>query len=162
MHTSSRRLTGISFDCIIVVDISTMNISDVEDIEMNPSHGGAPISLTPAMFHILLALADAERHGYGIMREVERASDGAFQLGPGTLYRSIKQMLALGLIEESEERPDPDLDDERRRYYRITGAGRHAATAEALRMARLVSEAQARRLLEGFDGEGRPNVGGAR
>lgn len=126
------------------------------------SQGNAPVSLTPAMFHILLALADAERHGYGIMREVERASDGTFQLGPGTLYRSIKQMLALGLIEESEERPDPELDDERRRYYRITGAGRLAATAEALRLARLVSEAQARRLLEGFDGEGRPNLGGAR
>lgn len=128
---------------------------------MNPSQGAAPISLTPAMFHILLALADAERHGYGILREVERASDGAFQLGPGTLYRSIKQMLTLGLIEESEERPDPELDDERRRYYRITGVGRRAATAEALRLARLVSQAQARRLIEGFDGEGRPHLGGA-
>ncbi len=139
-----------------------MNISNMESDEMNMSQGDAPVSLTPAMFHILLALADAERHGYGLMREVERASDGAFQLGPGTLYRSIKQMLALGLIEESEERPDPDLDDERRRYYRITGAGRQSATAEARRLARLVSEAQARRLLEGFDGEGRPNLGGAR
>lgn len=129
---------------------------------MNMSQGNASVSLTPAMFHILLALADTERHGYGIMREVERASDGTFQLGPGTLYRSIKQMLALGLIEESEERPDPALDDERRRYYRITGAGRRAANAEALRMARLVSEARARRLFEGFDGEGRPNLGGTR
>lgn len=129
---------------------------------MNSSNGGASVSLTPAMFHILLALADTERHGYGIMREVERASDGAFQLGPGTLYRSIKQMLTLGLIEESEERPDPELDDERRRYYRISGAGRRAATAEALRLARLVNEAQARRLIEGFNGEGRPHLGGAR
>ena len=128
---------------------------------MNPSQGAAPASLTPAMFHILLTLADAERHGYSILREVERASDGAFQLGPGTLYRSIKQMLALGLIEESEERPDPELDDERRRYYRMTGAGRRAATAEALRLARLVSQAQTRRLIEGFDGEGRPHLGGA-
>ncbi|HEX8982158.1 MAG TPA: PadR family transcriptional regulator, partial [Ktedonobacterales bacterium] len=68
---------------------------------MNMSQGNVSVSLTPAMFHILLALADTERHGYGIMREVERASDGTFQLGPGTLYRSIKQMLALGLIEES-------------------------------------------------------------
>ena len=122
--------------------------------------GAAP--LTPAMFHILLALADSERHGYGIMREVERATDGAFQLGPGTLYRSIKQMLALGLVEESDERPDPELDDERRRYYRITSAGRRAASVEAQRLARLVSEARARRLLGDLGGEPTPGLGGAR
>lgn len=130
------------------------------------SQGDAP--LTPAMFHILLALAGGERHGYGIMREVERASDGTFPLGPGTLYRSIKQMLALGLIEESDERPDPELDDERRRYYRITSGGRRAASVEAQRLARLVSEARARRLLGDagdfgdFGGEGAPGLGGAR
>ena len=122
--------------------------------------GAAP--LTPAMFHILLALADGERHGYGVMREVERASEGGFQLGPGTLYRSIKQMLALGLIEESDERPDPEVDDERRRYYRLTSAGRRAASAEALRLARLVSAARARRLLEGLgDLGGLGGLGGA-
>jgi DNA-binding PadR family transcriptional regulator len=124
-----------------------------------PEDSAAP--LTPAMFHILLALAGGERHGYGIMREVERATEGAFQLGPGTLYRSIKQMLALGLIEESGERPDPELDDERRRYYRITGAGRRAASQEARRLARLVDEARARRLLGG-SGEGAPGLGGSR
>lgn len=130
------------------------------------SRGAAP--LTPAMFHILLALAGGERHGYGIMREVERASDGAFQLGPGTLYRSIRQMLTLGLIEESDERPDPELDDERRRYYRISGAGRRAASMEAQRLERLVSEARARRLLGdtsdvgGVGGEGAPGLGGVR
>ncbi len=124
-----------------------------------PQGGAAP--LTPAMFHILLALADAERHGYAIMREVERATDGAFQLGPGTLYRSIKHMLTLGLVEESDERPDPELDDERRRYYRITGAGRRAASLEAQRMARLVSEARARRLLDAPGGEAAPGLGGA-
>jgi DNA-binding PadR family transcriptional regulator len=113
------------------------------------------------MFHILLALADGERHGYSIMREVERATDAEFQLGPGTLYRSIKQMLALGLIEESDERPDPELDDERRRYYRITSAGRHAASLEARRLARLVSVAHARRLLEDWGGEATPGLGGA-
>jgi DNA-binding PadR family transcriptional regulator len=126
-----------------------------------PANDAAP-SLTPAMFHILLALADGERHGYSIMREVERASEGGFQLGPGTLYRSIKQMLALGLIEESDERPDPELDDERRRYYRITGAGRRAASMEAQRLARLVSAACARRLLEDWGGEANPGLGGAR
>lgn len=122
----------------------------------------APVSLTPAMFHILLALADGERHGYSIMRDVERATEGAFTLGPGTLYRSIKQMLALGLIEESGERPDPALDDERRRYYRITPSGRVAASQEAQRLARLVSEARARRLLGDWGGEATPGVGGVR
>lgn len=132
---------------------------------MSESSQGAAPPLTPAMFHILLALADGERHGYGIMREVERASDGAFQLGPGTLYRSIKQMLALGLIEESDERPDPELDDERRRYYRITSVGRRAASVEAQRLARLVSEARARRLLGDagdLGGEAAPGLGGVR
>lgn len=132
---------------------------------MSGLSGGTDITLTPAMFHILLALADDERHGYGIKLEVERATDGTFQLGPGTLYRSIKQMLALGLIEESDERPDPELDDERRRYYRITNAGRRAASLEAHRLARLVSEARARRLLEDADdlgGAGAPGLGGIR
>ncbi len=123
---------------------------------------GDAAPLTPAMFHILLALADRERHGYGVKQEVERASEGAFQLGPGTLYRSIKQMLALGLIEESDERPDPELDDERRRYYRITSAGRRAASAEEQRLARLVSVARARRLLADHGEAGAPGLGGVR
>ena len=78
------------------------------------------LPLTPAMFHILLALADRERHGYHIMQEVEERTEGKVRLGPGTLYGSIKRMLAAGWIEETEERPDRDLDDERRRYYRLT------------------------------------------
>ncbi len=123
---------------------------------------GSAAPLTPAMFQILLALADRERHGYSIMREVEQASDGGFQMGPGTLYRSIKHMLALGLIEESNERPDPELDDERRRYYRITAAGRRAASVEAQRLARLVRVAGERRLLEDWGGEANPGLGGAR
>ncbi|HEY7850035.1 MAG TPA: helix-turn-helix transcriptional regulator [Ktedonobacterales bacterium] len=130
---------------------------------MGKHSGDSPVtSLTPAMFHILLALADGERHGYGIKLEVARASEGGFQLGPGTLYRSIKQMLALGLIEESDERPDPGLDDERRRYYRITSAGRHGASLEAQRLARLVSAARARRLLEDWGDAATPELGGAR
>lgn len=122
---------------------------------------GDAAPLTPAMFHILLALSGGERHGYTIMREINETSGGAFKLGPGTLYRSIKQMLALGLIEESGERPDPELDDERRRYYRITAAGRHAASVEATRLARLVSAARARRLLGDPGGEPAPGLGGA-
>lgn len=106
-------------------------------------------ALTPAAFHILLALADGERHGYGIMREVAALSDGRMRLGPGTLYRSIARLLADGLIAETEERPDPALDDERRRYYRLTEPGHRAAAAEAARLDGLVHAARARRLLGG-------------
>jgi DNA-binding PadR family transcriptional regulator len=79
------------------------------------------IPLTPAVFHILLALADKERHGYGIMKEVAARTDGKVILGPGTLYGTISRLLEAGLIKESEERSDPQLNDERRRFYRITG-----------------------------------------
>jgi DNA-binding PadR family transcriptional regulator len=82
------------------------------------------LPLTPPVFHILLALADEERHGYGIMQDVARQTNDVLQLGPGTLYGCLKRMLAAGLIEESEERPDLKLDDERRRYYRMTSLGR--------------------------------------
>jgi len=114
---------------------------------LDQSEPGDLSPLTPAVFHILLALADGEQHGYGIMREVETLTGGALRLGPGTLYGTIKRLLAAGLIEESEERPDPALDDERRRYYRLTGAGRRAAEAEARRLETLVGAARARRLL---------------
>jgi DNA-binding PadR family transcriptional regulator len=106
------------------------------------------LPLTPAVMNILLALADVERHGYGIMREVEGMTGGEVRLGPGTLYGSIKRMLADGLIEESDERPDPALDDQRRRYYRITDFGRRVAGAEAERLARLVDTAQ-KKLMHG-------------
>jgi DNA-binding PadR family transcriptional regulator len=112
---------------------------------------GVP-GLTPAMFHILLALAAGDMHGYAIMREVAILSDGRMSMGPGTLYGSIKKMLSSGLIEESDRRPDPELDDERRRYYRITGSGRRTVMAEAERLSGLVREARARRLLGPADG----------
>jgi DNA-binding PadR family transcriptional regulator len=105
------------------------------------------LPLTPAVLQILLALADQERHGYGIMREVEDRTGGKTRLGPGTLYGSIKRMLADGLIEQSDERPDPELDDERRRYYRITPWGRQVVSAEARRLAELVGTARKKRLL---------------
>jgi len=107
------------------------------------------LPLTPAVLNILLALAEEERHGYGIMREVEGRTGGQTRLGPGTLYGSIKRMLADGLIEESAERPDPAMDDQRRRYYRITDLGRRVAGAEAERLAGLVETARARKLLGG-------------
>lgn len=110
---------------------------------------GSLLPLTPAVLHILLTLADGERHGYGIMREVEDRTGGEMRLGPGTLYGSIKRMLADGLIEESDERPDPEMDDQRRRYYRITDFGRRVAGAEAERLQSLVSMAREKKLLGG-------------
>jgi DNA-binding PadR family transcriptional regulator len=107
----------------------------------------ALLPLPVSEFQILLALADEERHGYAIKREVADRTGGDVQLGPGTLYGSIKRMVASGLIEESDERPDPELDDERRRYYRVTSLGRQVAVAEARRMERLVRIARAKRLL---------------
>ena len=92
------------------------------------------LPLTPPVFHILLALADEERHGYGIMQDVARQTGDALQLGPGTLYGCLKRMLAAGLVEESDERPDPTLDDERRRYYRMTALGKRVVRAEADRL----------------------------
>jgi DNA-binding PadR family transcriptional regulator len=105
------------------------------------------LPLSPAVFHVLLALADAERHGYGIIKEVEARTDGRVRLGPGTLYGSIKRMLEQGLVAESDERPDAELDDERRRYYRLTDFGRRVAAAEAERLAGLVKVARAKQLL---------------
>ncbi|RUL69006.1 PadR family transcriptional regulator [Dyella choica] len=103
--------------------------------------------LSPAVFHILLALVDGERHGYSIMQAVESDTAGALKLGPGTLYGCLKRMLSAGLVEESEERPDPDLDDERRRYYRATDTGLRAVRAELARLAAIVSVAQAKKWL---------------
>ncbi len=105
------------------------------------------LPLTPVVFQMLLALADGEKHGYGIMKTVEHETGGAMQIRVGTLYGSIKRMIAAGLIEESEERPDPDLDDERRRYYKLTALGQRALNAEAERLARLVVVARSKRVL---------------
>jgi DNA-binding PadR family transcriptional regulator len=108
----------------------------------------ALLPLTPAVFHILLALADGERHGYAIMQQVASRTEGKMRLGPGTLYGSIKRMLAEDLIEESDERPDPELDDERRRYYRLTQFGQRVAAAEVERLAKLVRVAKSKSLLK--------------
>jgi DNA-binding PadR family transcriptional regulator len=105
------------------------------------------LPLTPATFHILVALVDEERHGYGIMREVEERTGGELRLGPGTLYGSLKRMLGEGLVAEAGERADPQLGDERRRYYRITSLGRAAAAAEARRLDALVRLARSKRLI---------------
>lgn len=112
------------------------------------------LPLTPAVLHILLALADGERHGYSIMQEVGRRAEGQVKMGPGTLYGSIKRMLADGLIEEAGERPDPALDDERRRYYRLTGIGLRVMRAEVLRLQRIVQFAQSKQVIGGSGASG--------
>lgn len=102
------------------------------------------LPLAPAVFHILLSLGDGERHGYALKREIARRTEGKVTLGPGALYGAIGKMLEQGTIEESEDRPDPHLDDERRRYYRLTPFGKKVALAEAARMRSLAELAAER------------------
>lgn len=103
------------------------------------------VPLTPAVFHILLSLADGERHGYSIMRDISAHTKGKLRPGPATLYRSIKHLAEDGLIEESDIRPDPALDDERRHYYRLTEFGRQVVVAEVRRLEEAVVVARTRR-----------------
>lgn len=117
-----------------------------------PSSVDAFLPLPASVMHIIVALAGGEKHGYAIMREVEELSGGAVTMGPGTLYGSIKRMIDQGLLEETDERPDPALDDERRRYYRLTEFGERVGSAEHARLRRLVSAADARRLGLGLGG----------
>jgi len=105
------------------------------------------LPLTPAVFHVLLALADGELHGYAIMQSVAESTSGKITMGPGTLYGTIKRLLESQLIEESDRRPDPDLDDERRRYYRLTGLGQRVLRAESERYAAVVDVVRAKGLL---------------
>jgi DNA-binding PadR family transcriptional regulator len=102
------------------------------------------LPLPPATFHILLAVADEDRHGYAIIQDVAARTGNELKLSAGTLYRSVQRMLEQGLIVEPRERPDPGQDDERRRYYRITGFGRKVAEAEARRLSQLVRMARQR------------------
>jgi len=106
-----------------------------------------PFTLSRDTFHILVALADRERHGYSIMQEVSERTAGAVRLSPSTLYSAIRRLLEEGLIEELAERPDPDHDDERRRYYRLTRAGRRAAAEEAKHLEKLLADARSSGLL---------------
>lgn len=98
--------------------------------------------VTPAMYHILLTLLAGDRHGYAIMQAVEQLSEGALRMGPGTLYGAIKRLLQAGLITETGDRPEPDLDDERRRYYRISAHGRQVVAAETTKLERLIKVAR--------------------
>ena len=106
------------------------------------------LPLTPIVFQVLLALSDGDRHGYGIIREIDQRTDGLIVLRTGTLYTVLKRLLELGLVEESDKRPAPDEDDERRRYYRVTAFGRAVTEAEARRLEALVAVARDRRVLK--------------
>ncbi len=110
----------------------------------------ALLPLTPAVFHILLALADGEKHGYAIMQEVGERTGGTMRMGPGTLYGSIQRMLKDGLIVEVQERVEPVHGEERRRYYRLTSFGQRVVQAEARRLEQLVRIAQSKQVLPGF------------
>jgi DNA-binding PadR family transcriptional regulator len=105
------------------------------------------LPLAPATFQILLALVGSERHGYAIMKEVTTRSDGAVKLGPGTLYGALKRLLEAGLVEEGSERADPELGDDRRRYYRLTKLGMRVARMEARRLEAMVREARQKKLI---------------
>ncbi|MEO8450115.1 MAG: PadR family transcriptional regulator [Gemmatimonadota bacterium] len=120
----------------------------------NPDRVEPNTPVTPAVFHILLTLADGESHGYGIMQDVGRITNGETRLGPGTLYRSIQRMLVDGLIEELAITLDDESDEDRRRYYRLTGKGLAVAKAEAGRLADLVDAARKRGLISGRTGNG--------
>jgi DNA-binding PadR family transcriptional regulator len=102
------------------------------------------LPLPPAVFHILLSLAEGERHGYALKREIVQRTSGSLAMGPGVLYGTIARMIDQGLSEDSADRPDPHLDDERRRYYKLTAFGRKVAQAEAARLRDLVALAAAR------------------
>src|SRR5580765_4889227 len=115
--------------------------------DLSEPEPGAFLPLPRDTFHILVSLADRERHGYSVMQDIAERTDGALRLSPSSLYASIKRLLEQGLIEELAERPDPQHDDERRRYYRLSRLGRHVAKAEARRLERLLADARATGLL---------------
>jgi len=113
---------------------------------MSAKDANRELPLTPATLHVLLSLADGEKHGYAIIQEVAARTGGEVQLGAGTLYALVKRLLEGGLIDESGDRPDPSMDDERRRYYRLTAFGRDVAIAEVKRLEDVVRQARAVRL----------------
>lgn len=119
-------------------------MKEIESVE------AASLRMTPAVYQILLSLADGERHGYGIMQEVEDRTSGEVRLGPGTLYRSIKRMRKAGLIQATGDPLTGGDDEDRRRFYRITKPGRDVLANEARRLARLVEQAQTKNVLDGL------------
>jgi DNA-binding PadR family transcriptional regulator len=117
-------------------------------MKLNGQSPEITIDLTPAMFQVLLALGDGEKHGYAILKEVEDQTNGHVRLSTGTLYAMIKRLLSEGILAECRNRPPAEEDDQRRRYYRLTPLGRQVATAEAERMERIIATAREKHLLK--------------
>ncbi len=115
---------------------------------LDPQNPASQLPLKPALFQILLALEGGERHGYGIIKEVERSTDGQIRLEPSPLYRRLKRLLDSGIVEEADKRPVPELDDERRRYYRLTDYGRALLAAEAQRLVALAGSERVKNLAQ--------------
>ena len=113
---------------------------------LDPQNPASQLPLKPDLFQILLALEEGERHGYGIIKEVERSTDGQTRLEPSPLYRRLKRLLDSGIVEEADKRPVPELDDERRRYYRLTDYGRQLVAAEAQRLVKLAASERIKNL----------------
>lgn len=119
---------------------------------MNDARDPEPyLPLTPAMFHVMLSLADGEKHGYAMLKEVAERTEGKVELSTGTLYGIIKRLVSEGMIETSDNRPSPDEDDDRRRYYRLTEFGRRVAIAETERLEEIISVARSKNLLGGME-----------
>ena len=115
-----------------------------------------PVPMKPDLFQILLALEDEERHGYAILKEVERNTNGQVRLEPSPLYRRLKRLLDAGIVQEADQRPVPELDDERRRYYRLTDYGRRLVTSEAQRLVKLAASERIKKLAKAA-----PRISGA-
>ncbi len=113
---------------------------------LDPQNPASQLPLKPDLFQILLALEEGERHGYGIIKEVERSTDGQTRLEPSPLYRRLKRLLDSGIVEEADKRPVPELDDERRRYYRLTDYGRQLVAVEAQRLVKLAASERIKNL----------------
>lgn len=147
-----RRLTAISGSDIPPLDIASgLPVKETgEKVARSQRTAVTPESqlpLAPATFEILLALVDGERHGYAIMKDVSTRTEGAVRLGPGTLYGALKRLLEAGLVEEGSERADPELGDDRRRYYRLTNFGLRVARLEARRLDAMVRAARQKKLI---------------
>lgn len=141
--TREESSTHDSFICIGLVDTRITNYyhsgdSHAEQMKNQITNDEKLIAVTPTIFHILVVLSGGDRHGYAILREVEEIAEGRSKLGPTTLYRSIRTMLEGNLIQELDERPDPELDDERRRYYRLTDLGAKLLRHEVSRLENLL------------------------
>jgi DNA-binding PadR family transcriptional regulator len=141
--------------CRVRANVDTTAVTAIVFLVMSQERRRAVdayLPLTPMVLHVLLALADGDKHGYAIIKEVRRRTEGAVELGASSLYSVLKRLLADGLVTETDERPDPALDDERRRYYRLSRFGRDVAIAELRRLDSLLQQARAKRLV--FDSRG--------